>query len=459
MAKPMNRREFLGVCATIVAGAIAAACKPSESPGPSGPTSGETVAAAPTTTQPTAAPQQEKVTLLYWDGYGEEAAAVDDMVAAFNEAHPTIEVKRESQPNMREILKTALSAGTGPDIMFYDTGPGFAGVLAYAGLLLPLDEAYAQYGWNERIFHWAKDRTVFGGKTYGIGHELEFIGVFYNKRIYDELGLAEPKTHDEYINQCEKLKGAGYIPIAFSDQDKWPAGHMFSVFAGNIAGKDKLAQAISAEAPWNAPDFVQAIQMFFVDMNKAGYFIPDVNAVTYDDANGLFYSGKAATTITGSWMVEAYTDPDTMSDPVGFFFYPSIGGKPIAPPAGLGSGYFVSKATKSPEGSFQFLDYLMSEEAAKIWLEELAKIPPLHIDLSKYNLPDLFRFCVEALQQHADEMGYNIDLLTPDNFNTMMFDGFQEVLNGTKTALQQADDLEKAMQEAKAAGKVMDITP
>jgi hypothetical protein len=40
----------------------------------------------------------------------------------------------------------------------------------------------------------------------------------------------------------------------------------------------------------------------------------------------------------------------------------------------------------------------------------------------------------------------------------MMFDGFQEVLNGTKSPEQQADDLEAAMQEAKAAGKVMDIT-
>jgi len=34
---------------------------------------------------------------------------------------------------------------------------------------------------------------------------------------------------------------------------------------------------------------VEAIQTFFVDMNKAGYFIPDVNAVTYDDANMMFY--------------------------------------------------------------------------------------------------------------------------------------------------------------------------
>ena len=34
-------------------------------------------------------------------------------------------------------MNTAISSGTGPDIIFYDAGPGYAGVLADAGLLLP----------------------------------------------------------------------------------------------------------------------------------------------------------------------------------------------------------------------------------------------------------------------------------------------------------------------------------
>jgi raffinose/stachyose/melibiose transport system substrate-binding protein len=465
MKQRMNRRDFLRLSAGLATGTLIAACAPATP----APPAAEQATATPAPAQPTAtpvpaqpaatsAPAAAKKQLLFWDQFGAEATAVDEMVANFNKAHPDIEVKRESQPNMRDILKTALDAGTGPDVLYYDTGPGFAGVLARAGLLLPLDDAYAQYGWNQRIFKWAKERTVFDGKTYGIGHELEFVGTFYNQRIFKEQGLSEPKTHEEFLGMCDKLKKAGLIPIAFSDQDKWPAGHMLSVFAGNIAGKDKLAAAISAKVPWNDPDFVQAIQIFFVDMNKAGYFVPEVNAVTYDDANMLLYSGKAATTITGTWQVDPFTNPDNMPDPVGFFFYPSIGGKPIAPPAGLGSGYFVSKATKYPDAAFQFMDYLMSKEAAKYWIEGLAKIPPIAVNAADYKISDLMRFCINALQQNAEKMSYNIDVLTPDNFNTMMFDGFQEVLAGTKTAKQQADDLEKAMQEAKAAGKVMDIT-
>lgn len=55
-------------------------------------------------------------------------------------------------------------------------------------------------------------------------------------------------------------------------------------------------------------------------------------------------------------------------------------------------------------------------------------------------------------------MGYNIDVLTPDNFNKVMWDGFSAVLAGSKTPEQQAADLEAAMQEAIAKGNVIDIT-
>jgi raffinose/stachyose/melibiose transport system substrate-binding protein len=399
-----------------------------------------------------------KTQLLLWDGYQEESAVFDDLVTKFNQANPDIEVKRESQPQMRDILRTALDAGQGPDIMNYDTGPGFAGVLARSGLLLPIDDGYAQFGWDARVLPIAKQRATFDGKAYGIGTELEVVGMFYNKRIFQEQGLSEPKTHDELMQVAAKLKDAGLIPIAFADQDKWPAGHTFSVFSGNIAGKAKLAQAISGKVAWNDPDFVQAIQIPFEEMNKAGYFIPEINAITYDDWNSLFYTGKAAMSLTGSWQVNAYSNKETTPDPVGFFFYPPIQGKPIAPPSGLGSGYFVSSKTKQPTAAFKFLDFMFSKETAKVYIEKLNKIPPIQLNPADYTITDLMRFTLDALQKDADKMGYNIDVLTPENFNTIMFDGFQEVLGGTKSAKQQADDLEKAMQDAKKENKVFDIT-
>jgi raffinose/stachyose/melibiose transport system substrate-binding protein len=457
MKAQMQRREFLRLSASLSAVALLAACGASPAaPSASAPEDSTAAPAAAETQAPAAA--TGKTQLLLWDGYQEESNVFDDIVAKFNAANPDIELKRESQPQMRDILRTALDAGQGPDIMNYDTGPGFAGVLASAGLILPLDDAYAQYGWTDRVLPIAKQRATFDNKAYGIGTEVEIVGMFYNKRIFEEQGLSEPKTHEELLQVAAKLKQADLIPIAFANQDKWPAGHTFSVFSGNIAGREKLAQAISGKVPWNDPDFVQAIQIPFVEMNQAGYFIPEINAVTYDDWNSLFFTGKAAMSLTGSWQVNAYSNKETMPDPVGFFFYPPVQGKPIAPPSGLGSGYFVSSKTKAPDAAYKFLDFLFSKETAKVYLEQLNKIPPIQLNATDYTITDLMRFTLDALQKDADKMGYNIDVLTPENFNTMMFDGFQEVLGGTKSAQQQADDLEKAMQDAKKENRVFDIT-
>lgn len=401
----INLHSLFRESVSLVLLAVLVACGAGQAPA-TGTGDGETGAASPGAAAPEgeAASQDPAANtgtteLLLWDIEQDSSDKMDQLINRCTEANPGITVRREVQTTdqIRNVLRTALDAGEGPDIFAYDTGPGFAGVLAEAGLLLPVDDAYEQYGWNERLFPIAKQRTTFNGTTYGIGNQLEVVGVFYNQRIFEEQGISVPTTHDELLQAAEKLKGAGLIPIAFADQDKWPAGHTFSVFAGNIAGRDKQAQAISGEVPWNDPDFVRAIQIPFVEMNQAGYFIPEVNAVTYDDWQTLFFAGQAAMSLTGTWQIADYPNPENMTDPVGFFFYPSIDGKPVAPPSGLGSGDFVSSKTENPEAATRMLDCLFAQENARFWVEELNQIPPVEISPTDFEVTDLMRGALEAL--------------------------------------------------------------
>jgi len=420
------------------------------------PTAAPQATAVPPTAEPTIPPAAEKVTIKVMDQFteGEANAGMDKLVQMFMAKYPNITVQRDpvTSDNIRTMVQTSLASGEGPDIIYYDTGPGFAGVLAKAGLLLPLDEYYQQYNWDSRIFTWTKARTTFDGKVYGIGNELEFLGAYYNKNLFTQLGLSEPKTYDDLLAICQKAKDAGYVPISFGDGPKWPAYHMFSMTTNNLIGRDGLDKILYGNGRWDSPEVIRAIQLFFVDMNKAGCFIPDSAAVSYDDANTLFYSGKALINLTGTWLISD-VNTNVKDFEVGWFFFPAIDNKPTFPPAGLGSGYFVSAKTANPQAATQFLDYLFSEEAAKVWMEEMGYIPPIKVDSSKFNLSPLLKFAVGALQ--SQEMGYNIDVLTPDTFNTMMGDGFQAVMLGEKTAEQQAKDLEKVWEEAKAAGKIL----
>ncbi len=53
----------------------------------------------------------------------------------------------------------------------------------------------------------------------------------------------------------------------------------------------------------------------------------------------------------------------------------------------------------------------------------------------------------------AGALGYNIDVLTPQSFNEVMWTGFQEVLNGTRSPGEQAGALQDAWAKAKKQGK------
>ena len=105
------------------------------------------------------------------------------IVANFEEANPDIEIVIETLNTdvMRDIAKPTMEAGEGPDLIYYDAGPGYAGILANAGLLLPLDAAYEANNWDERLISISRAWTTFGGQVYGVGHELEAQGLYWNK--------------------------------------------------------------------------------------------------------------------------------------------------------------------------------------------------------------------------------------------------------------------------------------
>ena len=132
---------------------------------------------------------------------------------------------------MRQTVNTAISSGTGPDIIFYDAGPGYAGVLADAGLLCPLDDYAAQYGWTERVAAPALEATTIDGTLYGMPLHDDLIGMYYNKTLLDQEGLTVPETLDDLVAFCGEAKEKGYIPIAFGNNPGWEAFHQFSMTA------------------------------------------------------------------------------------------------------------------------------------------------------------------------------------------------------------------------------------
>src|SRR5215216_2958546 len=134
----------------------------------------------------------------------------EEIIARFEEQNPNIDVQREAMPTeeIRRVIKTRLQSEDPPDVFTYDTGPGFGGVLADAGLLYPLEKAYKQNGWD--IYEWAKQRATYNGTTYGVPDHVDELVVYFNKDLVSE----KPQSVEELRGIADDLKGDGKIPFA-----------------------------------------------------------------------------------------------------------------------------------------------------------------------------------------------------------------------------------------------------
>ena len=414
------------------------AASPAGSAGAGGPSAepGASASAAPVTGD-----------LRYLVEAPEDPAALDPLrehLKDFEAANPGVTVELEAIPleQLRQSLQTQLRGPNSPDVFAWGSGPAYAGALAEAGLLYDLTSTYDSRGWP--VYEFAKEQVTIDGKILGVPGEMETIGIFYNKTVFDELGIAQPESLADLEAAAEKIKADGLIPFAAADQEAWEGSHWFSMALSSRIGSDGMSELFEGDASWNSPDVVAALKIW-EDWNEAGYLPPTPTAITYDNGNALFFSGEAAMVPTGSWLV-GDIEAAGVDFEVGYMPFPSETGPGIWT-GGLGSGPYISANTQNPEAAIAFVDYLVSPEHGRWVVENLATIPPFPVDTANVEVSPLFAQVLEDTATFAGgdaDFGSNIDVLSTDVFNDAMFNGIQAMLTGQKTAEQVAADLDAA---------------
>ncbi|WP_165358762.1 ABC transporter substrate-binding protein [Haloactinopolyspora alba] len=370
---------------------------------------------------------------------------LEEHIAEF-EKESGISVELEALPmgNMRTVLQTQLRSGDGPDVFSWGSGPGYAGALAEAGLLYDMTAAYDEYDWP--IYDFAKERVTFDGRLIGVPGEMETIGLFYNKTMFADLGIDEPKNLADLKAAAETIRDAGTVPIAASDQEGWQGGHLLSMALSSRIGPDGMDSLLNGETPWDSPDVVAALRIW-KDFHEAGYLPESPTSISYDSANSMFYAGKAAMLPTGSWLIGGINRNTDFE--VGYIPFPAEDG-PGMFSAGLGSGPMISAGSTKTEAALEFVDFLVSPAHGRWTIENMGTIPAYPVDTAKADVSPLFAQVIEdtsRLDDSKNPLGYNIDVLTTDVFNQAMWDGVQAVLTGQQNAEQVAQTLETSFQK------------
>ena len=344
---------------------------------PGGETQQATAPPAPVTTGVT---ETEPVTLTVWDQeWGQVSKVWDQLNAEFMQEYPNVTIKRVNRDfgELKALLRLAIAGPKGPDVVEVNQGWPDMGQLVKAGLLLPLDNYAEAYGWTDRVSEnvlavsrWSPDGSQFGtGSLFGYTTFGEIIGVYYNAKKLDQLGLSVPTTFADFESALETAKQAGEVPIQFGNLDAFPGIHEYVVIQDQLESVDYLTDFIFGlqgnDLSFDTPGNTQAATAL-QDWAEKGYFTPGFGGGGYDDAVANFANGEGVFMITGNWIVE---NLGAESSDFGFFvMQPMEAGAPPVSTGGAGFPLSISAGTENPDVAAAYLDWMTSDHAAELLL-------------------------------------------------------------------------------------------
>ena len=286
--------------------------------------------------------------------------AMDTVVAGYEKANPgaKVTVQERATDAHKDALRQIAGTNSGPDIFWYWEGPGLAGELIDAGMSLDMAEYYDQYGWKERFSPAALDNVTQYGQYDGVPWTLQAEAIFYNKTLFEQAGITTlPTTYDELKAAADTLVAAGITPIQFGGTVNWHVMRLLDSLIETECGADLADSLNKGDGDWGGEPGVTAA---FTELRTWGekYFNEGFMGISNEESNQLFYTGKAAMALEGTWfdanIAENGMDPAT----VGIFPFPTGTGRLY----GFGEGFYVNAGSEKADAAAKFLDYATSEQ-------------------------------------------------------------------------------------------------
>ncbi len=215
----------------------------------------------------------------------EEVSGIDLTITAFPDV-----------ASYQTTIQQSIGSDKAPGLLTWWTGSQLED-LANSGALADLTEL-----WNTTLVEQGVPASLaepftFNGKIYAVPFSVLYTSVYYNKKVFDELCLSEPKTVEEFFDICDALLAAGITPIALKN-DSW-AGFLW--FQQILASYDPQLYRDVCEGKVNYDDKrVEEAMNVWKTMVDKGYFSSIYAA---DDCRRMLATGQIGMMLEDNQMI------------------------------------------------------------------------------------------------------------------------------------------------------------
>jgi len=367
----------------------------------------------------------------------------DSIIPAFNAHFPNIEVEftPAAPAEYDGALNTRLEGGVAGDLI---TCRPFDRSLALfdLGHLASLNdlEGMGNFG-SVAKSAWVTDD---GSDVFCVPMASVIHGFIYNQAIFDELGLSEPTTVDEFYAVLDAIEGGGYTPLDMGTSDQWEAATMgYQNIGPNYwKGEDGRLALINGDAKFTDAEHVAVFEQL---AQWAPYLASGFQAQTYPDSQNLFTLGETAIYPAGSWDISLFNDQADF--PMGAF---------PPPVENAGDDCYISDhtdialgmnpATENEDAARAFLNWVASAEFADLYSNAL----PGFFSLADVDVSLADPLAQEFLDWRGDcestiRNSYQILSRGEPNLENELWRVSAQVINGDITPEEAAQQLQEGM--------------
>lgn len=317
------------------------------------------------------ADEEVVVTIFHHHDQQSDRDKLDKMIAALEEQNPG--VKYEAQAidygQFMTMLKTKLAGGDAPDIIA-GRPKEYLDLIA-AGHLMPL----TGQEFLNNVSQEALASMTVNGEVYGVPTNMGGMGIFYNRKVFEENGIEISKSHEALMEACQKFQDAGIYPFAHGYKDSWPAECEIQsdLYGYCLQQNPKMFEEIQAGEKTFAdyPEFREVVQR---TADRLSFESGDDFGTDCAQARNMLINGEAAMLVSGNWEISEFVALG-VDDQIGFFATPNTDDD--QPVLGLASGgsYLVTEQSEHKEEALKFIEFMASEEGMAIMNEGGTDIP------------------------------------------------------------------------------------
>lgn len=290
------------------------------------------------------------------------AGAAQQVVADFNKTYPNVKVNVQVTPYKEYWTKLQTQAGskTTPDV-FWMNGPNFQ-LYAANKKLAPITGLVDGKKIDPANYPKALDTLyTYEGVRYGVPKDYDTIAVFYNKKLFAEAGVAEPRsdwTVEQFVQSAKDIRAKLKSKDVFGVTAALVDGGQQTYYDTIAAAGGEVISADGKKSGFDTPEAVRGLQVW-ADLIAADA-MPTLAQDADTPALSRFTSGRAAMFWTGSWDTKLLAESPLAADVA---VAPLPRDKRQATVI-HGLANVISADTKNKAAAEAFLTYLSSQEAA-----------------------------------------------------------------------------------------------